>query len=438
MKRTEGELNFPGPNSPGWVQTAEWIIRPLPFLDKCMSRFGPVFSLNLTGWAKHIIVAQPDLIEAVMRAAPDQLLTGAANEIMRPVLGPASLFLLDGDPHRHQRRYLLEATSRERLDDAILTADGAVEKAIDQAASEGWIDAVALAKQISMRYTLSLVFGATGPSHASELVRLFEEVLGPATTVLAFANGVQRYTGPHSPWAWALKSLTRVRKTIGELTNQATEISSGVPCAAQLLHTYVDANGRCLTREAIIDQTLSLIIAGFDTTATSMAWTAAWLLDSPSVNEQLLGIAPQQTRDNYAEAICLEALRLYPTIEIVSRTPSSVFFLDSVPIKSGTLISPCIYLVHNNPAIYPKPSSFDPSRFIERKPAPWEFFPFGLSGRSCIGGAFAIKQMQAFVNKLFIERKMISHRAAPPRPSRRHVTIEPRGPLRVGISRRQT
>lgn len=423
--RTRRGPALPGPADPGWLQTLHWIARPIPFLDRCLARYGPVFTLDLAGWARHVIVARPDLVEAIMRAPPDQLLTGAANELMRPVLGDASVFLLDGAAHREQRRALLRALSQEQVEAAVSAADAAVSQMIAAASAAGPVRIGPLARQTSMAYALALVAGSAAIGRGPDLVRLLDGVLGPPSTVLAFARGLQRHDGPLSPWRWARTRLDRVRATIGDLVRTADSIDGRYPCVAGLLADRARAAGERPDSPAVIDQTLSLLVAGYDTTATAMTWAAAWLLASPDALAGLRGTAADPAGGDYGEAVCLEALRLYPTIEIVSRTPASRFVLDGHTVEAGTLISPCTYLVHRNPQIHPDPERFRPERFLAKRPPAFAFFPFGLGGRSCLGGAFALRQMRAFVTKLFVEHRLQPAAAIPPRPRRRHVTIEP-------------
>ena len=120
----------PGPRSPGLVQTLEWMYRPISFIESCRRRYGDIFSLRLGPGRNTVVVAEPTAARQVVRGDPGVFRAGDANGLLKPVVGPASLLVLDGDEHMQHRRILLpafaakhgpafadsvEAATRERL-----------------------------------------------------------------------------------------------------------------------------------------------------------------------------------------------------------------------------------------------------------------------------------------------------------------------------------
>jgi cytochrome P450 len=89
------------------VQTLEWMYRPVPFIEGCRRRYGDVFSLRLGPRRNTVVVADPAAARQVMRGDPSLFRAGDANGILKPVVGPASLLVLDGDEHMRHRRILL-------------------------------------------------------------------------------------------------------------------------------------------------------------------------------------------------------------------------------------------------------------------------------------------------------------------------------------------
>ncbi len=74
--------------------------------------------------------------------------------------------------------------------------------------------------------------------------------------------------------------------------------------------------------------------------------------------------------------------------------------LGGYEIEVGTVIAPCIYLTHHHPEVYPEPESFRPERFLGQKPGKYTWIPFGGGGRSCLGGHFAMHELQAVLRVL--------------------------------------
>ena len=98
-----------GPRSPGIVQTLQWMYRPVPFIERCRRRYGSIFRVRLGPSGRTIVVADPAAARAVVAGDPAVYRAGDANGIVRPVVGAASLLVLDGEEHRAHRRILMPA-----------------------------------------------------------------------------------------------------------------------------------------------------------------------------------------------------------------------------------------------------------------------------------------------------------------------------------------
>jgi cytochrome P450 len=83
--------------------------RPIPFMEGCRRRYGDIFSLRLGPRRNTVVVAEPTAARRVIRGDPSVFRAGDANGILKPVVGPASLLVLDGDEHMQHRRILLPA-----------------------------------------------------------------------------------------------------------------------------------------------------------------------------------------------------------------------------------------------------------------------------------------------------------------------------------------
>lgn len=431
-----------GPKIPGWLQTLQWVSRPTQFLDECRNRYGKVFELNLSGWAKHIIIAEPDLVRALLQTEPEHLETGPANELMAPLLGHDTLFLQDGPVHRSRRRLIMKNLKQENLTAAIVAGDKVVNSFIETAAARGPVDLSQLARAISMTYALTLVVGNIDLKAVIDMKTRLNNVLGNAATLMAFAKPLQQYQGPLSPWLWAERQLDELRLVLQPLINNAGSIEPNVSSVAQATKKAHIAD-KPISEDELYFQMLGLIVAGHDTVATAISWMFSWINTYPKVRKKTSkalsdSYAPYLCSNppSYSEAVCLESLRLYPTIEIMSRQPVSSFHVGGYCFDQSVLLSPCAYLVHRDPEIYPNPNEFKPERFLGERPKPWEFFPFGLGNRSCIGSRFAMMQMQAVLHKLLTDWQLEPVDRRPPKPSRKHVTIHPRRAPTARITRK--
>src|SRR3954465_8388216 len=149
----------PGPPWPPALQTAAWIARPAPFMERARRRYGDAFTVRLAQVGTFVFPTDPDTLKTVFTTGPDRLRAGEANVALEPVLGSRSVLLLDGREHIRQRRLMLPPFHGERL--------RGYEQLIAEIAEEemrGWPSNGALTLQprmqsITLEIILRVVFG---------------------------------------------------------------------------------------------------------------------------------------------------------------------------------------------------------------------------------------------------------------------------------------
>jgi unspecific monooxygenase len=260
---------------------------------------------------------------------------------------------------------------------------------------------------------------------------------------MAFFPIFQTDLGPWSPWG----QFIRLRQAIDELlyAEIAQRQQQADPDREDILSLLLGARdeaGNGMTVEELRDELITLLIAGHETTATAMAWALYWIHRLPPVEQALraelesLGPNPEPmaiARLPYLNAVCSETLRIYPVAPIVTpRISKQPVTVDGHTFEPGTFLTPCIYLVHHRPDLYPEPDQFQPERFLERTFSPYEYFPFGGSNRRCIGAAFALFEMKLALAKILSQYRLALADETV-QPTRRGVTIAPKGGVRLII-----
>jgi cytochrome P450 len=202
-----------------------------------------------------------------------------------------------------------------------------------------------------------------------------------------------------------------------------------------LLLDATDEAGNSMSDRELRDQLLTLLVAGHETTATALAWAFERILRNPRVVDRIrVDLADGDTA--YLDAAIKESLRLRPTVPITARKLTVPFELGDRTYPAGTVLMPCIFLLHRNPAIYDDPEEFRPERFLGDQPPPYSFIPFGGGVRRCLGSGFALAEMRAVMQTVFtnVELKVVSQRDE--RIVRRAFTLSPARGARVEVERR--
>jgi cytochrome P450 len=258
----------------------------------------------------------------------------------------------------------------------------------------------------------------------------------------------QRDLGPRSPWGRFLRLRQETfRETLELLARRRAEGYADRDDILSMLLAATYEDGSPMTDEEIFDELLTLLVAGHETTATALSWTIHRLTQHPSVlrkvQTELDHVFPdgevvvERLRELvYLEAVIKESMRVHPVIPGVGRMLMAPEEIGGVSLPSGVMVGCSIYLSHMNPNVWPDPHRFDPDRFLNTRPAPHTYFPFGGGTRRCIGEAFALYEMQAVLAAILMRFVPL---CAPHRTvgtQRRNITLTPTGGLPIRFRRR--
>jgi cytochrome P450 len=408
-----------GPRAPRAAQMAAWLARPLWFASQCRARYGDTFTVKVEQrpW---VMLSDPAAIREVFTAPADLMHAGDANEILRPMLGPSSVLLLDGAAHMHQRKLMLPAFHGERLQRYREIMVDATERAL-----AGWRpgDALALrphAQAITLEVIVRAVFGVETGAANDRLKAFLSDVLDRLTRVRRMV--VIAAAGPNHPRIVALfrRELAAVDAELYRLIAErraAPDLADRDDVLSILLLAR-DERGAGLSDSELRDELMTLLVAGHETTANSLAWAFERLARTPGALDRVA------EDPDYAEAAVRETLRLRPVIALVARRLTRDAEIAGRLLPAGAVLTPCILLVHRRADIYPHPDAFDPERFLERAPGTYTWIPFGGGVRRCVGATFAQMEMQV-VLRTIAARVRLEAVGEPEPVRRRAITLVP-------------
>ncbi len=199
---------------------------------------------------------------------------------------------------------------------------------------------------------------------------------------------------------------TRFRNAVAEVARQkSVDASTSQDLLGRLLRARDPETGQGMSEELVIDNVVSFMMAGVDTTALSLAWTLFLISRSPEWEgrmleeiEHVVGSGPVKVSHveqlHTVRQVLKESLRLFPTAPIILRDIVDDTELDAVTIPAGTISVIPIYAIHRHRSYWDDPDRFDPSRFSAKRDRDmrFQFMPFGAGPRICIGAAFAMME----------------------------------------------
>ena len=411
IRGTGGSAGLPpGPRMPTALQALGWARRPYPFMKRCQERYGDVFTLRILHSGTWVFLADPDDVKRVLTAPAGSLGVALANPLLRPVLGPRSVMLLEEPGHMNRRRLMLPPFHGKRMDgDAEMMAS--VTREVVRSWPEGepfelWPHMQAITQEVIMRSVF-------GPDEAGRLAnlrtllhRLTAALNEPARLNAAAALGPRwlarsdGFRAAMAPVEQALLEEVDRRRRAGE--NGRKDIVS-------ILIEARYEDGSPLSEDDLRDELMTLLTDG--PTSSSLAWVFERLLRHPEklrrLQEEVLAEKPADGPETsamdaksahrpgvYMDAVVKETLRLCPPVPVVVRRLLEPMELGGYLLPAGTTVAPCVYLIHRNQEIYANPRHFLPERFLERPPGTYTWIPFGGGTRRCLAASYAELEMK--------------------------------------------
>jgi cytochrome P450 len=404
-------------------------------LFACHERYGDVFTIKLVHEDRWVMLADPEAVKQVFTGDPRVFHAGEGNQILRPVLGDNSVLVLDEKPHIAQRRLLLPPFHGERMHGYGRTMSQIAAREIESWPSGTPYKLRPRMQAITLEIILRTVFGVSEGEKLAELRDALREFLdlttNPRVLLPVLLVGPKRAVR----LPFFRRRIERVdrliyaelaeRRHAGDL-EQRDDILS-------LLMAARHEDGSPMSDEEMRDELLTLLVAGHETTATSLAWAVERLVRHPQQLERLRDEVKAGS-DEYLTATIQETLRLRPVISIVARHLTEPVEIAGYELPAGITVTPCIYLVHRNPEIYPEPDRFLPERFLDNPPGTYTWIPFGGGVRRCLGASFAQFEMAVVLRELVKHREIRPANPRPERVFRRAITETPRHDAEVVLS----
>jgi len=451
----------PGPKGvPIFGVGFEFARDPLGLLERSARQYGDIVTIN-AGFQDRILLNHPDWITQVLIVQQNKFHKSELTiQLLGDLLGQG-LLTSEGDFWRRQRRLAQPAFRRSRINSygptMVQVADEHSHNWRNGQVTDITTEMMALTLEVAVR----ALFGSTLPGEAQSV--------GEATVFL-MRYQLNRLRSPLKlPASWRIGKNRRAHRErelldalVYRLIAQRKENGNSCPFHAEagesshhkddllsMLMASMDEDGTQMTPKQLRDETMTLFLAGHETTALNLAWTWYLLSENPEaearlhqeLHDVLAGRLPEASdleRMPYLRAVVQESLRAYPPASVMSRLAIAPFSLGGYDFPAGTtaLMSP--WIMQRDPRFYDNPTAFRPERWLdglEDRLPHGAYFPFGDGPRRCIGQDFALLDTMlvlAVMAQRFQLRVVPGHPIVP----EQLVTLRPRHGIKMTIQAR--
>jgi len=438
-------------NKPPFLQRLQWIFDPVGYMESSAQQYPDIFTAEVIGFGGTLVfVNHPQAIQSVLTNDRKKFTApGEENKILQPLVGDYSLFMLQGNQHRRQRQLMMPSFHGDRMRAYGNLICNLTEKIFTKLPHNQPFLARNATQEISQEVILQVVFGLYEGERCQKIKHLMALMLdvfrSPLNSSFLFLPFLQKDLGAWSPWGKFLRQRQQIDQLIyAEIAERRQKPDPNRVDILSLLMSATDENGEAMTDQELRDELMTLLLAGYETTATAMAWGFYWLHKQPEVREKLLqeldgmGDNPDSMdifRLPYLTAVCNETLRISPVGMLTfPRLVQEPVELLGHKLEPGTTVLGCIYLLHQREDLYPQHQQFKPERFLDGQFSPYEFMPFGGGVRRCMGEALALFEMKLVLATIVSRYQLALADHQPEVPQRRGVTLAPARGVKMVIS----
>jgi cytochrome P450 len=421
----------PGPSHNRIKQAVLWTRHFPEFQAECHERYGPSFTMRVGTTPPAVLTKDREVIKRLFTGDPLQKRHG--NDVLRAVLGPRSLLLLEPREHLERRKLLLPPFHGERVRGYARLMQELIERDLDRWPDDGEVVVQQRAQDVTLEVILQAVFGMRDTALRARLRRIYDSMVDQTGSAIGFyfPQLAKRWNPLLRPYWRKKDELDAIEREQIRQTRADPSLDEREDILAMLVQARYE-DGRGLTDADLVDELNTLLAAGHETTATAIAWGAELLAHNPDVQERARAGGPE-----YLDALSKEVLRLCPPISsVAARRPVEDFAIGEHTVKPHMAVLVNAWAIHRDPEIYPEPEAFRPERFLGDQPDSYTFMPFGGGAHRCIGAALALLEMKVAFGAIVERYDLEPVNDGVPPPERRGIVHVPEGGGRVRVRRR--
>jgi cytochrome P450 len=371
---------------------------PITAFNRYHAAFGADFTISHSGVPKRVFLGSPEAIREVL-VGNGHNLDSTGSTAFQAIVGKHAIIFLNGEDHLRARKLLGWPLMGSRMRQLGQLIADQTKVALDEAKTTGTVPLIELTRRVTMGVLVRLLFGNISVARVERVTALADELL--STLNSKNADNIRVENLCH------LLDDFIAQEVAGRAESPDPD---SIDLVSHLLRqrNLGDAN---LSDQQIRGHVISLLVAGFETTAATLAWGALLVATHADVRGTLAGalralgegVEPNvMANEPYLVAVCQEVLRLSSVVPtgLTRRARENIHTSEQV-ITRDTEVVPCIHVAHRRPARYPEPNKFDPSRFLGQRHSQTDYLPFGVGTRRCLGAAFSSYELAIALAVIF-------------------------------------
>jgi cytochrome P450 len=416
--------------------------RQIQFMFRWRRELGEVFRAKGIIPGRPAITSHPDHVRSLFTAKPELAPSLTAESPLLPIVGPNSVLTANGARHLRQRKLLLPPFHGEAIDRYVEMIRDVTAREIDSWPVGRPFALAPRMQAITLDVIMAGILGTDSrPKRGTPEygLRMAVKYIAKASTLPVAQLAELTNLGHDEPVGLtkqAVGILDRFTYPVIDGRRRAADLDERTDILSLIMRARTD-EGEALTTREVRDELLTLILAGFETTANSLAWTWERLLRTPAAYDWLRdAVRSDDDAPAHIEAAIVEGMRSRPVIPAVGRRVTVPWRLGDYAIPAGTPVIMSILLLHHREDLYPAPFAYRPERFLHRKPGTYEWIPFGGGTRRCLGAALAMAEQRVVLEAMVRRLDLEADDPEPERAQHRNVTMIPARGARVVLRSR--
>jgi len=381
---------------------------PLNFFVNIRRALGDVVKVNV-GNDQILFVADPEIIAHVLETNHRNYIKSRNLKRVASIFG-SNVIIADGEDWRRRRKFLRPALTREHIEELAWLVVGDVTTMIERwrlASRQGQpINAAEEFMELTLGVIVKSLLGVDiGPRGL---------MISRALTVMLAASERRLWTPVNVPTSVPIPSNLALKRAIAQFDQAVYSIIAERRQSGEgrtdILTALLSAEGDPhdpVSDVDIRDEIVGMIVAGHETTATTLSWAVEALSRHPNIDRRLRAEVQEVLQGRtptlgdladlkYCKMVLQETMRLRPPVWTISREALADDHVKGVRIPAGTVVMMSQFVVHRHDGYWPNPEGFDPERFASGEPdgaAKYAYFPFAGGPRKCVGQLFSMNEM---------------------------------------------